>query len=292
MNEPKRVLESGSPRLRALILAGKRESPEVHTEAAVLGALGLGAASGAAVLTGGATHAVGRPSLARLLANLRHVAFSKVGIGVIAAATAGSSGYLAGRAHEQALPGEPGAGAAAMAARNTPDTPVTAPGANTTSAPSPTVPAALPSSRPPPASLGSASLRASAPAAHEAPPRAPSEPRAASPRAAVAGDPVSAQASSVTPEVAPPSLTAQLESIRRARARVQEGDGQAALRELDAYEARNPHGTFEEEDLALRVRALRLSGDAAGSARELANLKSRFPASVHLAALAGPASSL
>jgi hypothetical protein len=87
-------------------------------------------------------------------------------------------------------------------------------------------------------------------------------------------------------EVAAPSIAVQLESIRRARSLVQEGDGKAALAELDAYETRNPHGTFEEEEMALRVRALRVAGDAAGAERVLMNLESRFPRSVHLAALA------
>jgi hypothetical protein len=67
---------------------------------------------------------------------------------------------------------------------------------------------------------------------------------------------------------------------------VRQGDGKAALSELDAYEAQSPHGTFEEEDIALRVQALRLVGDSAGAARELTELKARFPGSVHLAALA------
>jgi len=104
--------------------------------------------------------------------------------------------------------------------------------------------------------------------------------------------PVHAQATVAPPPEAPPSIAEQLESIRRARARVQEGDGKAALRELDAYEGQSPRGTFEEEALALRVRALRLSGDGAGAARELANLASRFPTSVHLAALSGPGGAL
>jgi Tfp pilus assembly protein PilF len=82
-----------------------------------------------------------------------------------------------------------------------------------------------------------------------------------------------------------PAITVQLESIRHARALVASGDARAALVALDAYERRHPHGIFEEEAMALRVRALRIGGDAAGADRERTNLQSRFPKSVHLAAM-------
>ena len=73
--------------------------------------------------------------------------------------------------------------------------------------------------------------------------------------------------------------------IRYARALVASGDARAALVALDAYETRYPHGIFEKEAMALRVRALRMGGDAAGADRERTNLQSRFPKSVHLASL-------
>jgi len=82
-----------------------------------------------------------------------------------------------------------------------------------------------------------------------------------------------------------PAIAVQLESIRHARALVAAGDARAAFVELDAYETLYPHGIFEEEAMALRVRALRMAGDAAGAERERTNLQSRFPKSVHLAAL-------
>jgi hypothetical protein len=207
---------------------------------------------------------------------------------MIAAVTAGSSGYLAGRGEKRAIQGEP-MGQGEMVAKGEPRSAVAAKVAGASAPPRPplsvsavnaTVPAALPSA---PSLLGPTppSSAASLPAAHVEPTRASSEGRPASQVAAVA-----------PPPQVLPSIAEQLESIRRARARVQESDGKAALRELDAYEARSPRGTFEEEALALRVRALRLSGDGAGAARELANLASRFPASVHLAALSGPGGAL
>ena len=298
MNEPKRLLETGSPRLRALVLAGKRDSPDARTEASVLGALGLAAAGGAALATPGAAHAAGRSALKTVLAGLRHVAFSKVGIGMIAAVAAGSSGYLAGRSQERAIRSEP-TGRVEMVAKSEPREALAARAAGNTSAPrsaplsasavNAAVPAALPSA-------------ASLPAAHGETPPAASAGRptghgtalesSASSRSGASPGRLRAPEAVAPPSEVPPSIAEQLESIRRARSRVQEGDGTAALRELDAYVARSPRGTFEEEALALRVRALRLSGDSAGAARELANLASRFPASVHLAALAGPGGAL
>jgi hypothetical protein len=94
---------------------------------------------------------------------------------------------------------------------------------------------------------------------------------------------------SLAPEVpaaiVPPAIAVELESIRHARALVAAGDPRAALVELDAYETRYPHGIFEEEAMALRVRGLRMAGDAGGAERARTNLQSRFPRSVHLAAL-------
>src|SRR5580704_19196404 len=101
MNEPKRLLDSGSGHLRALVEAGKGDQPDRHLQEKVLGALGLGAA-GSAGLIAGAPDAVARSGIARFFGGLRHAALSKSGIGVIAAATASSAGYLAGSVHERA----------------------------------------------------------------------------------------------------------------------------------------------------------------------------------------------
>jgi hypothetical protein len=116
----------------------------------------------------------------------------------------------------------------------------------------------------------------------------PAPEKVAPPRSAAAVDrtAISALIAVAPPaQPAPPSIAVELESIRRARSLVDEGDPKAALTALDAYEARNPRGTFEEEATALRVRALRAVGDQVGAARERASLAARFPRSVHLAAL-------
>jgi hypothetical protein len=101
MNEPKRLLDSGSGHLRALVEAGKGDQPDRHLQEKVLGALGLGAASGAGLIAG-APDALARSGIARFFGGLRHAALSKTGIGVIAAATVSSAGYLAVSVHERA----------------------------------------------------------------------------------------------------------------------------------------------------------------------------------------------
>src|SRR5215469_4341156 len=100
MNEPKRLLDSGSGHLRALIEAGKGDQPDRHLQEKVLGALGLAAAGGAGLMAG-AADALARSGIARFFGGLRHSALSKAGIGVIAAATASSAAaYVAVSVHE------------------------------------------------------------------------------------------------------------------------------------------------------------------------------------------------
>jgi hypothetical protein len=101
MNEPKRLLESGSGHLRALVEAGKGDQPDRDLQAKVLGTLGLGAAGGAGLIAG-ASGGLARSGLSRFFGGLWHAALSKAGIGVIAAATASSAGYLAVSVHERA----------------------------------------------------------------------------------------------------------------------------------------------------------------------------------------------
>jgi len=288
MREPRRLRESGSPRARALIQAGKGESPGRHTESVVLAGLGLGGASGAAEAAT-LKSAAARSPLARSLASLKQVALSKAGIGVVAAAMAGSAGYATGRQHERAVE-------RAMVGENGPPLAVSPPAPPAPLAITPGVSSAMASSGRPDAAPRSPLVDArtaatSTPSAHASPPRAADEARAptptAPPRASPTLDvgPVSTQDAAAPAAETLSSIAAQLESIRVARGCVQKGDGKGALAALDAYLAQNPHGTFEEEELALRVRAMRLLGDLAGAARERANLQSRFPQSVHLSTL-------
>ena len=54
---------------------------------------------------------------------------------------------------------------------------------------------------------------------------------------------------------------------------------------INSYVTSHPGGTFEEEALVLRVRALRLTGDLVGAGRSLRTLETRFPNSVYLESL-------
>jgi len=291
MNEPKRLLESGSSRLRALVEAGKRDAPRGDTEATVLGALGLGVAGGALLGAGTSVQAaVARSPLARALAGLRHAALSKIGIGAIAASAAGSAGYATGRFQERTSQRDATAERAAPRAEsNRPLLPLSPSNSNAASPSLPSTSTSISSL------VGSAPTLMPAPNVHDAPPRAASTGRSASPvvadvsRSGPRPSPGRLDAPAAVeppPEAVAPSIAAEIESIRGARSFVEDGDGRAAIAVLDAYKARSPHGTFEEEEMALRVRALRLTGDAPGAARELTNLQSRFPRSVHLATLA------
>ena len=101
MNELKRLLDCRSGRLRALVEAGKGDHPDRQLQQKVLGALGLGAAGGAGLIAG-PPDALARSGIARFFGGLRRAALSKAGIGIIAAATASSAGYLAASVHERA----------------------------------------------------------------------------------------------------------------------------------------------------------------------------------------------
>jgi len=287
MNEPKRLREVGPAGLRALVEAGQRDVPPAELQDTVLEALGVGAALAA----GSSAHGGASRGVARFSAGVRHVTVSKIGIGLFAMTTVGSAAYLVGRGseHERATvsaAAAPNAGVAAtplapFLALSSP-TNAAAPGRALAAAPASSgvdsAPAA-PSQPPMPMAVSSPPALAAQP---------PSPVKVASPRSAAAVDraAVSAPVAVEPPaQAAPTSIGVELESIRRVRALVDEGDPKAALTALDAYEARNPRGTFEEEATALRVRALRAVSDEAGAERERASLAARFPRSVHLAAL-------
>jgi hypothetical protein len=286
MTEPRRLRESGSPRARALIQAGKREAPSRDTEKVVLAGLGLGGASGPASGTASLKSEIARSASTKSLASLKPLALSKVGVGVLAAAMAGSAGYVTGRHDERAIERTNAATASPLGASRTPATsalaaPLSPPPA-TEEAPAPS-PAEAIVPRAPSQTVATV-------------PRAPSELVATAPNASPTADPSPVSTHDAAHDAAHDSplhvaesplssIAEQLASIRVARTCVQNRDGKGALAALDAYAARNPHGTFEEEEMALRVRALRLLGDLAGAARARANLQSRFPGSVHVSTL-------
>ena len=285
MNEPKRLLDSGSGHLRALVEAGKGDQPDRYLQEKVLGALGLGAAGGAGLIAG-APDALARSGIARFFRGLRHAVLSKVGVGVIAAATASSAGYLAASIHDRAREAATrSATRVAPAVAPVPLRPL-APETSVAIAPMTPVTASadgLPRAAPAAAvaprfgSRGAGVLAGGAREGNVLP--------GGTATAHVRGSDDASPAPEAHAATVAPTITVQLESIRHARALVASGDARAALVALDAYETRYPHGIFEEEAMALRVRALRMGGDVAGADRERTNLQSRFPKSVHLAAL-------
>ncbi|MGA3124846.1 MAG: hypothetical protein ABSF69_29210 [Polyangiaceae bacterium] len=287
MNEPKRLREVGAPGLRALVEAGQRDVPPAELQDTVLDALGLGAA----IVAGSSAHGAAWRVVARFSAGLRHAAVSKIGIGLFAMTAAGSTFYFAGRASEHEHPTLSKAAAPSAGVAATPLAPFSALSSLTTAAaPGRTLVAALASSGVD--SAPAAPSHPPMPVAVSSPPalapQPPSPVKVASPRSAAAVDRAAfgaAVAVAQAAQAAPTSIAVELESIRHVRALVEKGDSKAALAALDAYEARNPRGTFEEEATALRVRALRAVGDEAGAERERASLAARFPRSVHLAAL-------
>jgi hypothetical protein len=266
MNEPKRAREVGPEGLRALVEAGRRDAPPAELQDAVLKALGVGTA----IAAGSSAHSATWRVVARFSSGIRHAAVSKIGIGFFAMTTAVSAGYFASRESEHAH-------------------------ATASTAPAPSAAAATPLA--PSSALSRVDSAPPAPSPAPTPPTVSSPPalatqalspmRVASPRSptaavrGVVGTPVA-----VTPpaQAAPSTIAVELESIRRVRALLDEGNPKAALTSLDAYEVRNPRETFEEEAMALRARALRAIGDEAGAEREQASLAARFPRSVHLPA--------
>jgi hypothetical protein len=247
MNQPKRLRLVGSNAARSLLNAGRQDEPSPSLVPAVMGTLGVATAS-----------AVMAPSLgAKLVVALRHAVLSKVGVGVVAVATASGGGYVAGRMHERLLQAE------------TTQQTVTA---QPEVAPRPHERVTL--AIPPPPPLPTVTAEVASPL----PPRL--DPPVRSRAVAVAPQPtVQATAS------AKPSILDELDGIRHVCALVLAGSGQQALDALDAYAVSHPSGTFDEEALALRVRASRLAGDVLGAERSLRSLETRFPSSVHLAGL-------
>ncbi len=267
MNEPKRLLDAQAGHLRDLVEAGKRDLPGRHVQENVLGGLGLGATGGAGLMAG-ASDRLARAGISRFLHGLSRAALFKIGIAVMVTATASSAVYLASDPHEHASrvsidSAAPAVGSVSLRS-SAPD--LGAAGTPRTGSVAATGPAS-----PPPAVPAVQQLRARAKAARAM--------RAHHARHhALLADEAHEKA-------AAPSMANQLESIRRVHALVAAGNADAALLELDAYETGCPDGSFEEEAIALRVRALRAAGDAAGAERERRILQARFPRSVHLATL-------
>ncbi len=227
--DPKRLATAGSPAARSLLRGAERDAAPASLVPGLMVSLG--------VVTAG-------PSVGRLAVAIRHAAFSKLGVAIVAVAAASGGAYVIRGMHERAVDG--GQPSSATAGSADPVQVVAPQRARVVARAVEIIP-------PPPASTTAARSTAA-------------------PRPTVAAS-------------ATPSIVGELNEIRHVRSLVVAGDGKGALDALDAYAASHPRGTFEEEALALRVRALRLTGDRAGAERGLRTLETRFPSSVYLASL-------
>jgi hypothetical protein len=135
-----------------------------------------------------------------------------------------------------------------------PPAPVVAPVAPVAAAPEPVLPAAPAAASPSP------------PAREATPPR-----RARSTGAAVAA--------------APEDLGEQIRLIEAARAGVASHDSKAALAALDSYSAKFSRGSFGQEAMVLRIRALDQAGELSRATALAKSFVARFPSSPHVARL-------
>ena len=195
---------------------------------------------------------------AKLAVAFRHAAFSKISVAIVAVAAASGGGYVISRMHDRAVRAE---------VRQQPSATVGSADAAQVVAPQ----------RP----------RAVAPAVETvplAPPSATATPSTPPVERHARRHDVTASLPTVAPS-ATPSIVGELNEIRLVRSLVVMGDGKGALDAINSYVTSHPGGTFEEEALVLRVRALRLTGDLVGAGRSLRTLETRFPNSVYLESL-------
>ena len=80
-------------------------------------------------------------------------------------------------------------------------------------------------------------------------------------------------------------LSEQIRLIEAARAGLAARDSRAALRALDSYASQFPRGSFGQEALVLRIRALDQAGDSARATAMAKSFVARYPASPHVARL-------
>lgn len=80
-------------------------------------------------------------------------------------------------------------------------------------------------------------------------------------------------------------LSEQIRLIEAARAGVAAHDAKTASAALDAYSAKFPRGSFGQEAMVLRIRAVDQAGDSARASAMAKSFISRFPNSPHVARL-------
>lgn len=124
-------------------------------------------------------------------------------------------------------------------------------------------------------------------------PQAPApaaEPAVAEPMPEVAPLPPAEPAVATRARTAPAAsagddLSEQIRLIEAARAGVASRSPGAALSALDSYSAKFPRGSFGQEAMVLRIRAVDQAGDAARATALAKSFVARFPSSPHVARL-------
>jgi hypothetical protein len=97
--------------------------------------------------------------------------------------------------------------------------------------------------------------------------------------------PVVAHAARADASVAGADLSEQIRLIEAARTGVASHDAKAALAALDSYAQKYPRGSFGQEAMVLRIRALDQAGDSARATALAKSFVTRFPNSPHVARL-------
>jgi hypothetical protein len=115
--------------------------------------------------------------------------------------------------------------------------------------------------------------------AHEAAPAVSPLPPVEAPAPVTRGARSDASASATT------DLSEQIRLIEAARAGVAAHDPRAASSALDSYAAKFPRGSFGQEAMVLRIRAIDQAGDSARATALAKSFVARFPSSPHVARL-------
>jgi hypothetical protein len=244
VKEPTRLLSGGASDFeRELLRSWEAEQPSEEERAKVLAMAGVGAGAAAVLAKAGSSLA---PK-----AGVTGVALAKwLLLGVVGATVAAGSFVYVDRARRG------GARLAGVAARVSPSPSV----ALTAS----TLPPVAPPSVAPPLSPADAPV-APAPAAQDSLARRPS--------------PLRHPASATGARSKDDALGEQVSALDRARRTLASGDPPDALRQLDDYAARFPHGALVQEAEALRIESLLAANDRPAAAQAGARFLASHPGS-------------
>ncbi len=245
MMDARRLLEEGSERERALLRAGVDDAPTSESVQAAARVLGL--------VPRITLLAYGAALVAKII---KGTSVGGVWIAPVLVVGAVATTYL--------MVGHPSGS-------------VRAPGATIVQPPRASAPAptAAPSADP-----GAARAQASPSATEALPSRSAADLDSTSPGAAVSPRAATPTTASVRYNTAD-AVQQQVTLVDRARSLLASGDTGGALRAVDSYEHRFPHGVLAEEAALLRIQAVAARGDQATAAALAQRFRSAYPRSVH-----------